>query len=396
MTKKTRSFCPAQPTNLASRLARHWRSGWPLGLTLTLPQILRAEDQVDYRYEYYKEDNNRMTINTHSVYFEQKLVDSIIAKGELVYDGISGATPTGTVYPSGKIALTHLEDTRRSLSLQLDGKVSSDNTLTPGFAYSKESDYQSYGISLNDAIQFNEKNTTLQYGVSQNFDSVRNTDHNTGKYIWSDKYSTEGIVGISQLLSPKTILTADFTFGNDSGYLSDPYRLAGYQPTGFPFSIGVPERRPSHRNKEVFYTSLTQYFDKVNASLEGSYRFYNDSFGVVANTVGLTWHQWLGKHFIVEPMFRFYEQSAANFYATTFSGPFTINPNGPPGFHSSDYRLSEFYSTDMGTQLTGVINDHVHIVVGYHRYEMHGLDGKTSSAMYPKANVYTVGISFLW
>jgi hypothetical protein len=178
--------------------------------------------------------------------------------------------------------------------------------------------------------------------------------------------------------------------------LSDPYRLAGYQPTGFPFSIGVPERRPSHRNKEVFYTSLTHYFDKVNGSLEGSYRFYNDSFGVIANTVGLTWREWLGKHLIAEPFFRFYEQSAADFYATTFSGPFTINPNGPPGFHSSDYRLSEFYSTDTGVQLTGVVNDHLRIIVGYHRYEMHGLDGKTSSAMYPQANVVTAGISFLW
>jgi hypothetical protein len=379
----------SRPVNLA-------RYSLPLGLTLSLPQLLRAEDQVDYRYEYYQEDNNRMTINTHSVYFEQKLVDSIIAKGELVYDGISGATPTGTVYPTGKIALTHLQDNRRSVSLQLDAKLGSNNTLTPGFAYSKESDYQSYGISLNDAIEFNQKNTTLQYGVSQNFDSVRNTDHDTGNFIWSDKYSTEGIVGVSQLLSPKTVFTADFTFGNDSGYLSDPYRLAGYQPTGFPFSIGVPERRPSHRNKEVFYTSLTHYFDKVNGSLEGSYRFYNDSFGVIANTVGLTWREWLGKHLIAEPFFRFYEQSAADFYATTFSGPFTINPNGPSGFHSSDYRLSEFYSTDTGVQLTGVVNDHIRIIVGYHRYEMHGLDGKTSSAMYPQANVVTAGISFLW
>ncbi len=378
------------------RSASWARCAGPLGITLSLPRFLHAENQVDYRYEYYSEDNNRMTIYTDSVYFEQKLTDATVAKGELVYDGISGATPKGTVYPNGKIALTHLQDNRRSVSLQLDASLTKDNTLTPGFAYSKESDYQSYGLSLNDAIQFNEKNTTLEYGVSQNIDSVRNTDHTTDKYVWSDKYSTEGLIGVSQLLSPKTIFTADFTFGNDSGYLSDPYRLAGYVPTGFPFSIGVPERRPSHRNKEVFYTSLTQYFEKVNGSIEGSYRFYNDSYGVIANTVGVTWRQWVGKHFIAEPFFRFYEQSAANFYATTFSGPFTTNPNGPPGFHSSDYRLSEFYSTDTGVQLTGIVNDHIHIVVGYHRYEMHGLDGKTSSAMYPEANVYTAGVSFLW
>ena len=377
----------------AARHANFARFSLPLGLTLSLPQLLRAEDQVDYRYEYYKEDNNRMTIQTHSVYFEQKATDTITAKGELVYDGISGATPTGTHDLAGKVLTTQVNDIRRSLSLQTDCRLGSQ-TVTPGFAYSKESDYQSYGVSLNDAIDFNEKNTTLQFGVSQNFDNVRN---GPTEKIWSDKYSTEGMVGITQLLSPKTTLNAAFTFGNDSGYLSDPYRFAQYLPNtpGWPagFFIGVPERRPAHRNKEIVYTSLTHYFDKVNASLEGSYRFYHDSYGVVANTVGLTWHQWLGKHFIAEPFIRLYEQSAADFYQVTFNGPFTTNPSG---FHSSDYRLSEFYSTDVGTQFTAVVNNHIHIVAGYHRYEMHGMDGQTSSEMYPKANVYTVGVSFLW
>jgi len=377
----------------AARHANFARFSLPLGLTLSLPQLLRAEDQVDYRYEYYKEDNNRMTIQTHSVYFEQKATDAITAKGELVYDGISGATPTGTHDLAGKVLTTQVHDVRRSLSLQTDCRLGSQ-TVTPGFAYSKESDYQSYGVSLNDAIDFNEKNTTLQFGVSQNFDNVRN---GPTEKIWSDKYSTEGMVGITQLLSPKTTLNAAFTFGNDSGYLSDPYRFAQYLPNnpGWPtgFFIGVPERRPAHRNKEIVYTSLTHYFDKVNASLEGSYRFYHDSYGVVANTVGLTWHQWLGKHFIAEPFVRLYEQSAADFYQVTLNGPYTTNPNG---YHSSDYRLSELYSTDIGLQATVVINDHIHIVAGYHRYEMHGMDGQTSSEMYPKANVYTVGVSFLW
>jgi hypothetical protein len=137
----------------------------------------------------------------------------------------------------------------------------------------------------------------------------------------------------------------------------------------------------------------------LNASIEGSYRFYNDTYGVVANTVGVTWHQWLlNKHLIVDPGFRFYQQSAASFYTTGFSGPFSdaLNPNGPPGMHSSDYRLSEFYSLDYGVKLTGVITDWLQVTAGYHRYAMYGQDGKTPSAMYPKANVFTAGISFIW
>jgi hypothetical protein len=372
---------------------RQWRKYLPVGLTLALPRLLRAEDQVDYRYEYYAEDNNRMTIETHSVYFEQKLADAVAVKGEVVYDSISGATPLGTHDLKGNIILAHVKDTRYAGNLSLDTKLG-NNTLTPGFAYSQEHDYISYGLSLNDAIEFNDKNTTLQLGASHNFDSVRHAD----KVTWSDKEATEGIIGITQLLTPKTILAVDATFGNESGYLSDPYRLAQYHPTVFPtgFYIGVPERRPSNRSKEVLFTSLTQYFETVDASLEGSYRLYNDSYGVLAHTVGLTWHQWLGKHLMVEPFFRVYEQSAASFYSTTFSGPLPTNPNQPAGFHSSDYRLSHFYSLDSGLQITGVINDHFHVVAGYHRYEMYGLDGKTSAAMYPKANVFTVGVSLLW
>ena len=347
-----------------------------------------ADDHLDYGFEYYQEDNNRMTVRTYSVDFEQRINERFDIKGELTYDGISGSTPTGTVSAAGKIGLTQLEDTRRAVSVQLDTQLG-NHTITPGFAYSGESDYTSYGVSLNDAYVFNEKNTTLNYGVSEHFDSVREANKKT----WNPKYSTEALIGISQLLSPKTILNSAFTFGNDSGYLSDPYRLAGFQPTGFPFAIGVPERRPSHRNKEALLTSVTHYFDSLNASVEGSYRFYHDSYGVYANTVGVTWHQWVTKHFIVEPFFRFYEQSAADFYHITFTGPFSANPSG---YHSSDYRLSELYTVDSGLLVTEVINDHLHIVAGFHRYEMYGLDGKTSSAMYPKANVYTLGLSILW
>ena len=376
-------------TRLRTKL-RDWRRFVPLGVVFGLPQILRGENQAAYRYENYSEDKKRMQIETHSVYFEQKLLELVTAKGELVYDGISGATPTGTHDAKGKVLTTKLKDLRRAGNLGFEWRFA-NHKLNTGGSFSEEHDYISHGVSVGDAIEFNEKNTVIQFGVSHNFDSVRDgVNHKK----WHGKDSTEAIIGISQLLSPRDIFTAAFTFGNDSGYLSDPYRLAEYHPVIFPkgFNIGVPERRPAHRNKEIVFTSLTHHFDSLDASLEGAYRFYHDSFGVDSHTVSLTWHQWLGKHLIVEPAFRFNEQSAASFYDTTFSGPFTANPKG---YHSSDYRLSNFYSLDFGLQATVALNDHVHIIGGYHRYEMYGLD-KTSPAMYPQANIFTVGLQFLW
>jgi len=285
------------------------------------------------------------------------------------------------------VILTQVEDVRRAISLEFDSRLA-NHTITPGFAYSNESDYESYGLSLNDAIEFNEKNTTLQFGVSHNFDSVREVNKTT----WNGKQSTEGFIGISQLLTPKTILTGALTYGNDSGYLNDPYRVISYTLGGFAY----PESRPSHRNKQIAYTSITQYFDSVNASLEGSYRFYHDSYGIIANTVGLTWHQWLGSHVIAEPMFRFYEQSAADFYRLDVKNLYPGAPFGPtPTFYSSDYRLSELYTIDFGLQATVIVDEHIRVAAGYHRYEMHGLDN-TPSGAYPKANIFTIGFSIVW
>ena len=351
----------------------------PLGLACGLPQLLRAENHVDYRYEYYGEENDRMKIETHSVYFEQKLSDAVTAKGELVYDSISGATPVGTRDASN---VSHLRDARWATSLGLDFAFKK-HLLTPGYAYSKENDYESQGISLNDAINFNDKNTVLQLGVAHNFDSVRDTDGAN----WRGKDTTEALIGLSQLLTPSTVVSANFTFGYEDGYLRDPYRLATFDTFGFAFN----EVRPGYKSKEVALVSVTQYFDRLHASIEGSYRYHHDSFQIDSHTIELTWHQRLGQRFIVEPMFRFYNQDAAYFYAAGFPG---ITPSG--GNFSSDYRLSNFYSLDYGLQATVIVTDWLRFTAGYHRYEMTGRDGSTDPKMYPKANIFTFGFSILW
>jgi hypothetical protein len=47
------------------------------------------------------------------------------------------------------------------------------HTTTPQVSYSYESDYESIGLALNHAIDFNQRNTTLLLGVARNFDRVK-------------------------------------------------------------------------------------------------------------------------------------------------------------------------------------------------------------------------------
>jgi len=62
-------------------------------------------------------------------------------------------------------AFAYLTDIRRAESLEMDTQLG-HNLLASTFSHSLESDYESYGLSENDAIDFNEKNTTLQFGLS--------------------------------------------------------------------------------------------------------------------------------------------------------------------------------------------------------------------------------------
>ncbi|MGH7970192.1 MAG: DUF3570 domain-containing protein, partial [Limisphaerales bacterium] len=204
------------------------------------------------------------------------------------------------------------------------------------------------------------------------------------------------LVGINQILGPKTVLSVNFTFRNSHGYLDDPYR--GVLFDDYPqFDLNnpslFPERRPDHRQSYIPYVSIEQYITPLHGSLEGSYRFYDDTFGVKAQTVALSWHQKIGKRFLISPVFRYYYQTAANFYATQFAGD-PSNPFDPtpiPGYYSADYRLSEMETFTFGVEMSAKVTDWLSLDFAYKRYAMYGLDKVTSSSAYPKANIFTVG-----
>ena len=107
------------------------------------PPRAAAEDRVEYRYEDYQEDHGRVHIRTHAVGFDAELGSRITAKGLLVYDGISGATPTGEAgaRAGGALPLATIEDIRRAGSLDLGFRYGA-HTTTPQFSYSEERDWR--------------------------------------------------------------------------------------------------------------------------------------------------------------------------------------------------------------------------------------------------------------
>lgn len=402
---------------------------------LCQPPRAGAEDRVEYRYEEYIEDHNRMHVRTHALGFDLDLASKITAHGLLVYDGISGATPTGELPPLGSqhLPLARVADIRRAATLG-PGFRYGRHASRPEFTYSEEADYISRGLALTHTTDFNERNTTLVAAAAQNFDSV-------GGGVLAEfqrKRTTDLLLGLNQLLGPTRVLSINVTLGYADGYLNDPYRLTTFLLPDSPDPIfsdpaainPVPEARPGHRFRQTGYASFTQAVKPLQASLEATYRLSHDDWGVWANTVSLTWFQKLGRHVTVAPTFRYHWQSGADFYRASFrglsfqeyaggtevyfedgffagfagesglpepgaAGVLVVTAPSRPSHYSSDYRLSHLEAFTLGVAARIQVGEHVTLDLAYKRYEMRGLDHATPGAAYPSANVFTVGCG-LW
>ena len=361
--------------------------------------LAEGQNHVDFKYEDYKEADNRIAVSTYAAAFNTQLTSWLSLQGGYVYDSISGATPTGgpPLTPGAGVPLTHMSDIRRAENIAMSASWGLW-TITPQYSYSKESDYESVGLSLNQTFDFNQKNTTMTLGISHDADEVLPKPGNPFFTKEAPKNSTDVLIGVTQLLSPTTIFNADFTYGHSEGYLADPYR--GFYFTDHPDQPGSQtlfgEKRPDVKNREIFFLGLTQFVTPADASIELGYRFYHDTFDISAHTVSLSWLQKIGKRVILTPTIRYYTQSEANFYHVSLPGdPANSHAPPPPPYYSADYRLSDMSTWTAGLLLHVKVCEYFTIDAAYKRYTMTGNDGVTSQSAYPKANVYTIGAS-IW
>ena len=291
-------------------------------------------------------------------------------------------------YRNNKVPLTHMHDYRTAFSLNLP-LTFGQHEISPSFSYSEESDYISFAGALNYSISLNDKNTVVSGGWAHNTDSVRND-----MFVWVPKNTDNMFVGLMQLFGPKAYLTVNASLSFERGYLADPYRgvmLASELQSNPSDPALSPEVRPRHRNSQILYVAWDQFITPLNGSYELSYRFFHDTYGIFANTTELDWHQKIGRHVVVTPMFRYYVQNAADFYYILVPD----NNNVLPGYYSSDYRLSQFESFATGVTVTWRVYKHLSFDASYMRYVMRGLDGVISQSAYPSANVYSLGLR-LW
>ena len=373
-----------------------------LFLMLALPrQSAHADGSITYKYEDYDEAGGRVGVRTQGILIDQALGAGIQFSATLVDDAIAGASPTGApaATASGQVPLQHLADHRKAWETDLARRFGRTD-LSAGIAQSREHDYISRGWSLNTLTDFNRKNTTLLAGIAGHDDDVE-TFYDP-QHLYVSKHAFSAITGVTQLLDKWTSVTLNFTWGRETGFLNDQYKLVVKSLELLPgvfLPLGYPENRPNERNTGAAYASINRAFPAAHGAVEASYRFYDDTYGIVANTVELRWLQKIGDHFTLAPELRLYEQGAADFYyydldVTSIEPTHVPNPGGPA--YSSDYRLSSLDSVTYGIKATWKPNDRLEFVAAFDRYSMRGRDGVTPQSAYPVANIVSVGAKVSW
>lgn len=410
-----------------------------VGVPLLAAAQARGDDQIGYVHESYVEDHGRMSVETETVRLQLTLTPWLDVTARGVYDAISGATPIGapaidqltlqqpkthTPVPNSAITgfsrpldgisgaspssapqavsrntipLAESIDVRRGIDIT-PGLTFGPHRLAPEFSYSEEHDYISYAAALNYSLELNDKNTTISAGWAHSYDQVL---ANEFTYLTRPaiKNSDDFILGVNQLLGPRTVLSASGTISHEHGYLNDPYRSVVFDETNLNANaqaVLAGEKRPSTRDSQAVLLSLTQAVPPLNASVEGSYRYYHDSYGIIANTVGVAWFQKIGQMGVISPSFRYYRQGAAHFYGIQFPGDPVSDPSRVPAYYSSDYRLSFLETFTLGLEGTVKLHEHCDLRLGYQRYWMRGLDRVTQQSTYPNANIFTIGLNFLF
>lgn len=291
-------------------------------------------------------------------------------------------SPSGTAGYTAPAGETPLDDTFSDLRLAISGGMTFPwgrlTNATVGLYGSFERDYTSLGANAALARDFNQKNTTLTLHAARFQDSINpmggvpvglaqmpapslnghddlKAEDGEGGGNGDSKSVTDLGVGLTQVLTRRTLLSLNYTNSHLSGYQTDPYKLVSVvDANGDPVALSATldeyryEKRPDRRTKHAAAAELIQNLGRDVLTL--SYRYFDDDWGIISNTGEVAYRLNFAPDRYLQPNFRQYHQSAADFYRR-----YLLQGSTVPQFVSADYRLGDFsavsYGLKYGTKL---------------------------------------------
>ena len=303
------------------------------------------EDRADLLYFNY--DGGGVTISGPSMLVRKSIGEHVSVQANYYIDMVSSASI------DVETSASPYEDERRQGSFAVD-LLHGKSTYTLGVVKSDESDYVANTMFANVSHDMFGDLTTIGFGYKKGANDVFRNVKIDGVKVRDPAFAAEMdtqsfSVSLSQIITKNLLISGQYEVITDEGFLRSPYRsirfLIGTEDQG-----QIQEQYPNTRSSNAG-TVRAKYFLPYRAAIDGMYRFYTDTWGVIGHTGELGYvhpldNPWGGGNWIFEGRVRYYNQTAADFYRDIFPRADFAN------FMARDKELSTFNAITAGVQAT--------------------------------------------
>ena len=329
----------------------------------------------------------RVTVNETDLLLKHELRDDEYLTAKVVFDVMSGVSPSGAAKivgdvqtitsPSGQktyiqneeIPTFSFSDMRSALTLGWLKPLFRLFKLNVDSTVSREQDYRSVGASTSLSAELFDKMTTFSIGLGGSLDKVAPQDgapvgltptSNSIRGGEQNKKIADGVLGVTQIINRNSLAQLNYSIGQSSGYLTDPYKIISYidAVTDAP-RVANPfyfEHRPSERLRQNIF--LKYLYGTHSESVDVSYRYFWDDWGIKSHTVDLRYEYDLPEGASLQWHARVYGQSQADFYhyylydnpASGVEARDVIDAPSDLSAASGDYRLGSMNTYTFGAK----------------------------------------------
>lgn len=297
------------------------------------------DDRADLLYHSYS--GGGITVDGPSLLVRKKIGDSVSISGNYYVDMISSASIDVVTQASPLCKSACYTEQRRQGSLGID-YLHGKSTYSAGYINSSEPDFGSKTGYFSVSQDMFGDLTTVSLGYTRGWDKVGERDHKLNVTDWvGDADRRNWQVGLSQVLTRRLLLGLNFETSESEGVLNNPYRSVRYVDGSSASGYSWQGEIYPHTRTGNAASAQLKYYLPWRAALDGSYRFYSDTWGVRAHTarIGYTqpWRSWT-----FDGHLRYYTQTHADFYNDLF--PYANSQN----FMARDRELAAFTNVSVG------------------------------------------------
>jgi hypothetical protein len=284
-------------------------------------------DQAEAMVHVYK--GGGVTANGPALLVRKSLADRVSLSGSYYVDAVSNASIDVVTTASP------FKEKRTEVGLGVDYVVR-DSLITLSTSTSKEPDYDSSSVSLDVSQETFGGMTTVALGFSRGADEVRKDgDPEFGEDVTRWQYR----LGVTQILTPRWLASANLEIVSEDGFLGSPYRAARV------FGAAVPERNPSTRSSRALKLGVIgDVGSGARTAVRGEYRYFWDTWDIQAHTTELGVSRYFGDAWLADAFLRLYSQSGALFYSDNAATETT--------YVSRNRQLSTFNSVGIGAKVS--------------------------------------------